>query len=73
MTFLERFEKEHPAGKGERNYLKFCPHDFGYEPKEWCKAGIGIVSDCMECWEREASEDVVKILAGKPVTGPAGD
>lgn len=73
MTFWELFVRHLPAGVGEREYLNFCPHDFGYEPKERCKVGIGIVSDCMECWEREASEDVVKILAGKPVTGPAGD
>lgn len=53
MTFRERFEKEHPAGKGERQYLKFCPHDFGYEPDDYA---CDEMPNCEACWEREMPE-----------------
>lgn len=58
MTFLDMAKQERNILNEEHLIQDLCPSDLGYEPKEKCKAIIGLEEKdkayiCRRCWERE--------------------
>ena len=58
MTFLDMAKQERNILNEEHLIQDMCPSDLGYEPKEKCKAIIGLEEKdkdyiCRRCWERE--------------------
>ena len=58
MTFLYMAKQERNILNEEHFIQDMCPSDLGYEPKEKCKAIIGLeikekYYTCRRCWERE--------------------